>query len=214
MSELRPEYRWLKLLPLVAIFCGSLVIAGVLASKIIHFGPFVVPAGVIAYSVTFLMTDTIEEVWGKEVAKRVVLAGFLSLVVAFFLILVAVYWPHPAFWTNQEAYKSILGMGKGAMRITVASIVAYLISQYHDVWCFNFWRKLTKGKHLWLRNNASTIQSQLIDSVIFVLIAFTGVMPVLPLIIGQWVAKITIAVVDTPFVYGLVKWVGPRVVKD
>lgn len=211
MDELK---QWGRLIPLVAVFCASLAICQVLAAKIIHFGPFIVPAGVIAYSVTFLMTDTIEEIWGKEVAKRVVLAGFGAMVVMFFLILVAVYWPYPKFWGNQEAFKSVLGMGKGALRITVASMVAYLISQYHDVWIFDFWRKLTKGKHLWLRNNASTIQSQLIDSVIFILLAFTGVMPVLGLIIGQWVAKIVIALVDTPLVYGLVKWVGPRVAKS
>lgn len=82
-------------------------------------------------------------------------------------------------------------------------MVAYLISQHHDVWAFNFWKKKTKGKHLWWRNNASTLVSQFLDSVIFVFIAFYGIFDVVPLIIGNYVVKIIIALVDTPFMYGI-----------
>jgi uncharacterized integral membrane protein (TIGR00697 family) len=86
----------------------------------------------------------------------------------------------------------------------IASLVAYLCSQYHDVWAFHFWRRVTNARFLWLRNNASTIVSQLLDSVVFITIAFYGRMPVVPLILGQWVVKVGIAVLDTPLVYLLV----------
>jgi hypothetical protein len=87
----------------------------------------------------------------------------------------------------------------------IASLVAYVCSQYHDVWAFHFWKRVTSARFLWLRNNASTIVSQLLDSVVFITIAFYGSMPLVPLIVGQWVVKVGIAVlVDTPLVYLLV----------
>ncbi|PIZ54623.1 transporter, partial [Candidatus Uhrbacteria bacterium CG_4_10_14_0_2_um_filter_41_7] len=95
-------------------------------------------------------------------------------------------------------------------RITVASFIAYLISQHHDVWAFHFWKKKTNGKHLWLRNNASTVVSQLIDTVVFTFIAFYGVLPIVPLILGTWVVKILIALIDTPFIYGAV-WIMDKI---
>ena len=75
------------------------------------------------------------------------------------------------------------------------------MSQYHDVWAFNFWRRITKEKHLWLRNNASTLVSQAIDTFLFIFLAFYGVVPVIPLILGQYFVKLCIALLDTPVVY-------------
>ena len=107
---------------------------------------------------------------------------------------------------QQEAYVLVVGM---VPRIVLGSLVAYLISQLHDVWAFHFWKGKTKGKHLWIRNNASTIVSQLIDSVVFVTIAFIGVVPgsvLLMMIVVQYVSKVIIAIVDTPFIYLGVWW--------
>jgi uncharacterized integral membrane protein (TIGR00697 family) len=92
----------------------------------------------------------------------------------------------------------------------IASLTAYLFSQYHDVWAFHFWRGVTGERFLWLRNNASTIVSQLLDSVVFITVAFYGVMPLMPLILGQWVVKVGIAVLDTPLVYLVVHLVRRR----
>ena len=92
-------------------------------------------------------------------------------------------------------------------RIVLGSIIAYLISQHHDVWAFHFWKRKTGGKHLWLRNNASTVVSQLIDTVVFVIIAFVGIFPIVPLIIGVYVAKVAIAFIDTPFMYMILRLV-------
>jgi len=123
------------------------------------------------------------------------------LAVVILLIWIAILLPAAAFWKDEDAFTTILGIKKGATRITIASISAYLVSQYHDVWAFNFWRRITKEKHLWLRNNASTLVSQAIDTFLFISLAFYGVVPVLPLILGQYFVKLCIALLDTPVVY-------------
>lgn len=196
--------KFFPFLVLCSIFVGSLVISEILANKIINLKGIYVPAGVIAYAITFPITDTIGEIWGKTYAKQLVLAGFLTLIVVFLLMWLAIILPAASFWKEEEAFKSLLGMKEGAMRITIASLFAYIVSQYHDVWAFHFWKKVTRGRCLWLRNNASTFVSQGIDTFIFIFIAFYGVFPILPLILGQYLVKISIALLDTPVVYALV----------
>jgi len=87
-------------------------------------------------------------------------------------------------------------------------MTAYLISQHHDVWAFHFWRDKTKGKYLWMRNNASTMVSQLLDTSIFIVLAFYGNAPILTMIGSQYLIKVLIALCDTPFCYIFVKWCG------
>lgn len=184
-----------------SIFVGSLVIASVLASKIITVFGLVVPAGVLAYCVTFVVTDVISELWGREKANSVVFGGFVALVFSLLLVRLAVVWPPAPFWSHDAAFRTVLD---STSRIIVASFSAYLLSQYHDVWAFHLLRRLSGGRHLWLRNNLSTAVSQLIDTVVFITIAFYGVMPIAPLILGQWVIKLIIAVLDTPVMYAVV----------
>lgn len=190
-----------SLIVLTALFSASFVAASVLASKIINIFGIFVPAGILAYSITFIITDTVSEIYGKKTADSVVLSGFISLVATLVLMQVAIALPAAPFWQNQDAFISVVG---STSRIIVASLAAYLVSQYHDVWLFHLLKEKTNGKHLWLRNNASTAVSQFIDSFIFIVIAFYGVMPIWPLIFGQWIIKIAIALIDTPMVYLLV----------
>lgn len=185
----------------LSLFVGCITISSILANKIISVMGIFVPAGVIAYSVTFIATDVISEVWGKERAREAVFGGFIALFVVFVLIQVSLLWPKAPFWHNDDAFASILG---STSRIIIASLTAYMVSQMHDVWAFHFWKRLTKSRHLWLRNNLSTVVSQFLDSFIFITIAFYGVMPIWPLIYGQWLVKCLIAVLDTPLVYGVV----------
>lgn len=187
---------------LACIFAGSITIASVLANKIINVAGFYVPAGVLAYSVTFICTDVISELWGRERAGRVVLGGFIALVAALVLVQLSLAWPAAPFWQQDAAFTAILG---STSRIIIASFVAYLASQFHDVWAFHFWRRITAARHLWLRNNLSTAVSQFIDSLLFITIAFYGTMDLWPLIMGQWIIKLAISVLDTPLVY-LVVW--------
>ena len=162
------------------------------------------PAGIVAYPFTFLVSDTISEVYGRRTATRVVWLGFVFSLMMLALIYVAKVWPAAGFWEGQGAYDETLG---SIPRIVLGSMVAYLISQNHDIIAFHLWRRFTGGRHLWLRNNASTFVSQGIDTVVFISIAFAGTFPasVIWNMIGtQYAAKLIISVLDTPLVYALV----------
>ncbi|MEZ5325796.1 MAG: queuosine precursor transporter [Verrucomicrobiales bacterium] len=162
------------------------------------FFDFVVPGGVVLFSVTFFLTDLLSEFHGEKAARKAVWLGFLAQLLIIPAVWATIRWPHPDFWQGQEAFAATLG---NTWRIALASMIAYLVSQHHDVWAYQFWKRKTGGKHLWLRNNLSTIVSQSLDSVIFVTIAFSGLVPIWPIIAGQLVAKIAIALFDTPFMY-------------
>lgn len=197
-----------KLMFLSTLFVGFYLLANILAVKKIDLGPFVLTGGLFVFPITFLLTDAINEIFGRIVANRLVWFGFASMALAAAVIQIVIAVPPSAMWGEQEAFQTVLG---GTLRITIASMVAYLVSQFHDVWAFDFWKKKTKGKYLWLRNNASTVVSQTIDSTIFILIAFAGLMPnsaLIPMITGQLVVKWIIAIADTPFCYLLVSWLG------
>jgi hypothetical protein len=183
---------------LVGLFVGGLVIAAVISGKIVDFFGLYVPAGVLAYSITFAVSDIISEIWGKQRATQVVRCGFVALSAAMILSSLALHWPSAPFWNQQAAFDTVFGI---TPRIVLASLVAYGVSQTNDVWLFHLLRTTTGGKHLWLRNNLSTALSQLLDSTIFISLAFYGTLPVVPIIIGQWAAKMAIAVLDTPLVY-------------
>lgn len=189
---------------LAMLFVTCLLVANIIASKLISIGGWIVPAGVIAYPLTFLFTDAISELYGKKVASKVVWAGFGASVLMVILIFCGKLLSPAPFWKGQSAYESILGM---VPRIVLASMIAYLVSQHHDVFAFHFWRRKTNGKHLWLRNNASTMVSQAIDTGIFISIAFWEVVPIkilLNMIFTQYIIKLIIAAGDTPFCYLLV----------
>ena len=153
------------------LFITFLLLSNVMASKIVSLFGLIVPAAIIAYPVTFLFTDVVAEVEGKESARKLVMTGFyLSLVMAALLFAARLLPPAP-FWPFQEAWDRILG---ATPRIVAASMLAYLVSQNHDVWSFHWWKGKTGGRHLWLRNKLSTAVSLLLDSALFITIAFWG----------------------------------------
>jgi uncharacterized integral membrane protein (TIGR00697 family) len=136
------------------------------------------------------------------------MTGFYMSIVMVVVIFLGRLLPAAPFWQHQGAYEIILG---STPRIVLASMIAYLISQNHDVWAFHWLKKKTEGKHLWLRNNGSTVASQLIDSVLFIGIAFAGTYPmktIAVMIASQYLVKVVIAFLDTPFCYLLVKAYG------
>ena len=187
---------------LACSFVVLLVTSNVIAGKIITVGGLFAPAAVICYSLTFAATDTLAEVWGKDRTRFVVNVGFLVTVFSAVFIRLAILMPAAPFWAGQEAFAAVLG---GNLRIVIASLTAYVISQHHDIWAFMFWKKVTGGRHLWIRNNLSTAASQLLDTGIFITLAFYGTgTPLLSLFVGQYVVKVLIGVLDTPVVYLLV----------
>ena len=185
---------------LVGLVAICIITANILATKIIRMFGLLVPAGVIVYSISFLLTDALSEFYGRKQAVRAVWVGFFANIVFLGSVFIALRWPHAFGEEADEAFQKTLSL---SARITFAALVTYLISQFHDVFAFEFWGRLTKGKYLWLRNNASTVVSQTLDTCIFISIAFWGIMPVGKLIVGQLGVKFVVALLDTPFLYGM-----------
>ncbi len=198
---------------LLGLFVASLIAANFLGSKITTILGVSVSVGIFAYPISFLITDMIEEVMGKEKTKRFVLSGFIALVVVLILTLISVYLKPASRYPYNAEYLIVF---KSSLRMIVASLVAFTLSQTHDIWAFNFWKQKTKGRFLWLRNNLSTIVSQFIDSTIFMFIAFYAITPkftvgfIFSLIIPYWLFKIAFAILDTPLVYAGVKWLREK----
>ncbi len=188
----------------IGIFATLTVVANLVCRKLVVVGNFIVPAGVIIYSSTFLVTDIISEIYGKEKGKRAVICGLLANIVMLISVLTVLMWTPADIPGNLDVAKAFGTVFSLTPRIVFASIVAYFISQMHDVYAFHFWKVKTHGRHLWLRNNASTIVSQAIDTTVFITLAFYGVVPnevLFSMILGQYLIKVIIALLDTPFMY-------------
>ena len=194
---------------LFAIFIGLLVGMNLLGVKITSLFGVSVSVAIFMAPLTFLITDIVEEVYGKKTVKHFIVGGVLTLIIIFLYAGVfIVLEPHERYSFNNE-YKTIFG---SSLRIIAASIIAFALAQIHDVISFEWWKKKTKGKALWLRNNLSTIVSQLIDTFVFMMIAFYQLTPkftfifIIHLIIPYYLFKILFAIIDTPFVYLGVNW--------
>ena len=187
------------------IFLTSLLIANVVSSKVVCFWGLTVPSAIVAYPLTFLMTDVIGELWGKEEANKTVKLGFICQMISLALIGGAILLPVAPFADNQAEFVSVLGT---SFRVVFASMVGYLCSQSWDVWIFHKVRDAYIKKHgstkggRWIWNNASTMTSQIIDTAIFITIAFIGVVPnIWAMILSQYFIKFVFALLDTPFFY-------------
>lgn len=194
------------LLYLNGAFVGLLILSNILAVKLFSIGEWaVLPAAVIVYVFTFPITDTIAEVYGKKAARQTVTAGFVTQLCALAFIFFAIHLPAAPFFANQESFETIFSAG---FRVTLASLISYFISQNLDVSIFHKLKNKHGNSRLWLRNNASTMASQLVDTSLFITIAFYGTMPtsvLLGMILTQYIFKWIVAVADTPIVYLLVK---------
>jgi len=198
-----------KLNFLLGIFVTSLILANILGTKITTLFGIRASFGIFVFPILFLVTDIVAEVHGKIVARNFVYVAIAMLLFTIIMTVLAIALPVNDAWDNQVAFASIFG---ASLRIMIASVIAFAISQLHDVWSFEIIKKKTKGKHLWFRNNLSTFISQFIDTTLFMFIAFYQVAPkftagfVWSLIIPYWLLKVGFAAIDTPFVYLGVKW--------
>jgi len=186
----------------------AIILANIQVAKMIEFFGLMTAMGNIIYGSTFLATDILTEKYGKKEARRGVFVGFFVLIsVTVIMQITLAFLPAPQD-TLDPALRQIFGFMPD---VTVASLTAYLISQLHDVWAFHFWKQKTKGRFLWLRNNASTMVSQLIDNATFTLLFFAVFNPQILASIGwsgiweifitSYIMKFIVAVFDTPFVY-------------
>tara|TARA_B110000046_G_scaffold173666_1_gene196464 strand:+ start:8237 stop:8923 length:687 start_codon:yes stop_codon:yes gene_type:complete len=196
---------------LAALFIASLVASNLIFQKFFYWEPFglyrfEISVGILPYPITFLITDVLSEIYGKKKANRVVIAGIFASFFSMFIILIADFAPAiESSPINDEVFHQVFGLSPLAV---FASMIAYLFAQFIDIRIFHFWKKLTSGKHLWLRNNFSTFASQFIDTftVLFLLCTFK----ILPwpiftsLLISGFLFKVIIAALDTPLLYLIV----------
>lgn len=195
-------YKTVKNLTIIStFFVATLVISNVLASKVVQIGFIEVPAAIVAYPITFLCTDIVGEIWGKKEAQFLVRLGFVVQLFTLVLIYAAVFLPPAPYMLEfQESFAAVLG---SSGRFVLASMIAYLVSQSIDVELFH--RIKARFKPKWIRNN-STIISQLVDTTIFITIAFVGIVPnVLVMIFSQFIVKALLAIIDTPIFYYLTR---------
>lgn len=198
-----------KLQLLLGLFVGLLVGMNLLGGKIIELPFITTSVGIFMAPLTFLITDIVEEVFGKKVTRGFLLAGVVTLAVILGYTAIFVQLDPADRFTYDPEYKLIFG---NSLRMMIASITAFALAQLHDIWAFNFWKIKMHGKFLWLRNNLSTMVSQAIDTLIFMFIAFYQIAPkfdaafIIQLAIPYYLLKIGFAVIDTPFVYLGVRW--------
>ena len=193
---------------LTAIFIASLVTCNLIFQKFFTWTALGIPnfalsVGIIAYPVTFIVTDLISELYGPRRANQVVLAGFFASVFTVILVYVAMAVPTADISPLDNAtFEKVFGLSGPAF---FGSMLAYLTAQFIDIRIFHFWKRLTEGKYLWLRNNASTMCSQLVDtSVILLILCSAGVLPwesFYSLLWMGWMFKVFVALIDTPIIY-------------
>jgi len=190
----------------MAVFVTFVVLTNTVGVKLFTAFGLVLPVSIIWFPLTFLISDIVSEMYGARRARFLVIMGFCMslLLVAFSSI--GIRLPVAEFYPLQEDYTNIFGP---IWRLLFGSMAAYLLAQLIDVRLFHFWKKLTKGKHLWLRNNASTMISQFIDTftvnTIFLYknpTVFTGDFgDLMGIILGVYILKVAIAALDTPLCY-------------
>lgn len=167
-------------------------------------GGLAASATVFSYMATFAILDVIAELYGKKYSQLTINLGLLGLVLSVVFYQLTIAAPPADFWKGQEAYELTLGT---AWRILLGGWTAYMVAQYLDVWGFLRLKQSAFGaKNLWWRSWASTALAQILDTVIFMFVAFYGVFPLLPAIAGQYILKLILAAIAIPVIYGIVAW--------
>ena len=197
-----------------ALFITSLVVSNLIFQKFFYWKPFgdvtvfgapifEISVGILPYPITFLITDLISEVYGRQKANQVVTAGIFASLFSMAIILLANIAPAiPTSPVGDELFSSVFALSPIAV---LASMLAYLCAQYVDIAVYHFWKRVTNGKYLWLRNNFSTFTSQFIDTTLVV--GLLCIFKVLPwdlfygLVVSGFLFKVFIALFDTPFLY-------------
>ena len=197
---------------LAALFVAALVTTNLIANKFVTvdlgFKVFKISAGVLPYPATFLITDILSEIYGKKKTQAVVFSGFFASIFVLGILWLGNQFPSiDGSPVNDDQYATVFS---NSWRVILSSMIAYLAAQFVDVRIYHFWKKLTNGRFLWLRNNGSTIVSQLTDTTLVVLVLFVGVKSfdnILFLILDGWFFKVIMAALDTPLLYAAVYFI-------
>jgi hypothetical protein len=199
---------------ITALFVTVLLISNVTSTKIVDLGPFTFDGGTILFPLSYIFGDILTEVYGYSRSRKVIWLGFVSaMLMSVTFILVGVL-PPAADWHYQTAYDQILGL---TPRIVVASLVAYLVGEFSNSFILAKLKLLTHGRWLWTRTIASTLIGQIVDTALFIAIAFTGVVPsglLLTLIVSNYLFKCGVEILFTPVTYWVTGWLKQQERED
>ncbi|MGP1593978.1 MAG: queuosine precursor transporter [Treponema sp.] len=191
---------------LSGLFVGVLVLSNILAAKMVQIGPFVFDGGTLLFPFSYIFGDVLAEVYGYKDTRKVIWTGFVTLLFMTFNIWIIGILPAESSWGLQEDFNNILLQ---MPRISAGSICGYFIGSYSNAAILSKMKVITSGKHLWMRTIGSTIVGELLDSVVFVFIAFAGLYPVSVLTamaLSNYLFKTVIEVVFTPITYLVVNF--------
>ena len=197
-----------KLLPIITgIFVGVLILSNILASKMIQLGPFVFDGGTLLFPLSYIFGDVLTEVYGYKASRKVIWTGFFMIILMSINIWIIGILPAEETWIYQNDYNNILML---VPRIVLASLIGYFSGEFSNSFILSKIKIFTKGKYLWIRTIGSTLIGELLDSIIFVFIAFLGIYSInilLIMIFSNYLFKTTIEIIFTPITYKIIKYV-------
>ena len=184
---------------IASIFVTCLITANTIAVKIVSLGPFVLPAAIFVFPISYIFGDILTEVYGYRQARRIIWLGFVCNLIFVVFTWVGQILPSAPFWEHQAAYEGILGY---APRLLAASFSGYLVGEFANSFILAKMKIMTGGRWLWSRTISSTIVGQGLDTLVFISLAFIGTNDFVPMmILHHWLAKIVIETLATPLTY-------------
>lgn len=198
------------LLPLTGMFVAVLLISGIVSTKIIDIGPFIFDGGTLLFPLSYIFGDILTEVYGYRTSRKVIWTGLVAMLLMIAMIVIINFLPANAERWQQSAYETIL---MATPRIFLGSIIAYFVGEFVNAFVLAKMKVWMEGKHLWMRTIGSTIIGQAVDTLVFVMIAFYGIMDMQTLwiiILSNYMFKVLVEVVLTPLTYRVVAYLKRR----
>jgi len=199
---------------LTAFFVTVLLISNVASSKILILGPFTFDGGTILFPLSYIFGDVLTEVYGYARARRVIWTGFVMVILSALVFYVVGKLPAAPDWTGQTAYDQILGI---VPRIVLGSVLAFLIGEFSNSYIMAKMKVAMKGKHLWMRTIGSTLVGEALDTGIFVVVAFYGILPsslLWTIVLSNYVFKVGIEALFTPVTYAITNFLKKHEKED
>jgi uncharacterized integral membrane protein (TIGR00697 family) len=207
-----PSYRYYDII--LAAYAGVLLISNLGATKLIEFGSIITDGGAILFPLTYIFGDILTEVYGYQYARRAIWTGFIIMLLAVMSFTIVQHLPAAPEWGNQSGYESILGFFP---RIVLASLTAYIIGEFMNAYVLAKMKVRTKGKYLGGRLISSTVVGQFADTIVFSLVAFSGILGVsdmLRFILIGWIFKVSVEIVFLPITYKVVSFLKVQEKRD
>lgn len=201
-------------LNLVTVFIVCLILSNIIAGRLFVIGNVVLPAAVILFPVTYIIGDVVAEVYGYGHTRAMIIRGLILCALASVVFLIATNLPSPEGFANEAAYSVVLGF---VPRVTLASLAGFFVGSMANAAIMTWVKKLTQGRWLYVRTISSTLVGEGLDTVVFIFISFFGLLPtaeLLKMMLFQYLFKVLYEIAFTPLLYGVVKLVKARELKE